>query len=541
MNIRAELEKLIQKFVNDSSIRVRVERTPNVKFGHYTTNVALPLAKSRKESPNIVAQQLSDFLLNKKHPAIAETAVAGPGFVNIWLKDEWLEAQVELIARSAQALSKNDVGKGKRVHLEFISANPTGPLTLANARGGFLGDTLAKVFKRLGWKVRTEYYVNDRGNQVGVLAESVLRRYWQQQGITVDYPETCYQGTYIDELARKLQLPNYKLSDAAKMIDIRDKIKDKVVAKMLAEIQRVVTKVMGIHFDDWISEKHLVEQTKTVQEVTKHLEERQAIYQKDGATWLATTKFGDDKDRVLIKADGEMTYFLPDIAYHWLKFTKQKSDLAINILGADHHGYLGRMHAALQALGVKGEFRPIIIQFVRLLRDGKEVKMSKRQGTYIEAEEVIQEVGLDVARFFFLMFAVESHLDFNLDLAKQQNEKNPVYYVQYAHARIASILKKVSGLPKVKKVEPLHESERYLILQLQRWPEVLEDVSNDLAAHRIPQYALELARSFHEFYTQVRVIDKDQVWPTRLQLIRATKNVLADVLDVLGINAPVKM
>jgi arginyl-tRNA synthetase len=238
-----------------------------------------------------------------------------------------------------------------------------------------------------------------------------------------------------------------------------------------------------------------------------------------------------------------MTYFLPDIAYHWLKFTKYKGDIAINILGADHHGYLGRMRAAIAAAGIDPKrFQPIIIQFVRLIRDGQEVKMSKRRGTYVEAEEVVQEVGLDAARFFFLMYDVNSHMDFNLDAAKERSEKNPVYYVQYAHARICSILAKVKTLPTAKdRLGALHPSSRKLILELLRWPEVLEDVSNDYGAQRIPQYALDLARTFHDFYTQVRVIDNDHVQHQPLTLIRATKNVLEDVLQTLGISAPDKM
>ena len=539
MNVRTELQELITKVTGGA--QPKIERTPRPEFGDYATNVAMSVANVQHQKPREIATELAAKV---SAPFIAKVDVAGPGFLNITLDDAWLITQIEPVAKSVTSLAKSTAYKGQHAHLEFISANPTGPLTLANARGGFLGDVLGNVLERVGYKVYREYYVNDRGVQVSVLAESVLRRYFQQQGITIDYPETCYQGVYIEELARKLKLPNYKMTDVAKLAEIRDKIKDKVVATMLKEIQRVVTKAMHIDFDNWLSEKTLIA-PGTLDKLVATLKTKDLVYEKDGATWLATTKYGDDKDRVLIKADGEMTYFLPDIVNHWLKFTKHKANVAINILGADHHGYTGRMHAALKGLGVVDKqhiFQPLIIQFVRLIRDGKEVKMSKRRGTYVEAEEVIQEVGLDAARFFFMMYDIKTHLDFNLDVAKERSEKNPVYYVQYAHARMCSILAKV-GKTKIAKSKggALHPSARKLILELLRWPEVLEDVSRDYSCQRIPQYAIELARTFHEFYTQVRVIDNDTVQALPFTLVHATKNVLADVLDTLGVSAPRKM
>lgn len=542
MNVRNEIKNLLSKFVQDESADFQVEVPENPAFGDYSTNLVLKLVKERKKPAKEVSDNLARFFAKTQNQAIAKVNIAGPGFVNFTLNDGWLIEQVGELNRSVERYSRSDLGKGRKIHLEFISANPTGPLTLANARGGFLGNVLARVFARMGYKVFTEYYVNDRGNQVAVLAESVLRKYWQQHGITIDFPESCYQGVYVDELAKKLHLPNYKITDIQKLNEIRDKIKDKVVEKMLKEIQRVVEKVMGIHFDGWFSEKALVENSNTIDETMAQLKKQGVIYQKEGATWLATTKFNDDKDRVLIKADGEMTYFLPDIAYHWLKFTKYKADTAINILGADHHGYVDRMQAAMKALGVNGTLKIILIQFVRLVKEGAEVKMSKRRGSYVEAEEIIQEVGLDAARFFFSLHASNTHMDFDMDLAKARNEKNPVYYVQYAHARICSILKNTEGLKVVKTPKVVLEPvERKLILKLIRWPEVLEEVSLDYGAHRLPQYAMDLARTFHEFYTKVRVIDNNETQEFPLKLIKATKNVLADILNALGISAPIKM
>lgn len=542
MNVRSELQGIVAKVSGVQS--PKIERTPRPEFGDYATNVALSVAQRNDARSHDSAQTLALKIAAQKSPLIASVKVAGPGFLNLSLDDVWLTTQAKGIAKSAARLSRSTQYKSRNAHVEFISANPTGPLTLANARGGFLGDVLGNVLERVGYKVLREYYVNDRGVQVSVLAESVLRRYFQQQGITIDYPETCYQGVYVDELAGKLKLPNYKMTDVAKLGEIRDKIKDKVVATMLKEIQRVVTKDMRITFDSWFSEKSLVS-SGIIEKVVSVLRQKGMVFEREGATWLATTKYGDDKDRVLVKADGEMTYFLPDIAYHWLKFTKHKANVAINILGADHHGYIGRMHAALKGLGVEDadhQFQPIIIQFVRLLRDGQEVKMSKRRGTYVEAEEVVQEVGLDAARFFFLMYDVRTHMDFNLDVAKERSEKNPVYYVQYAHARICSILAKASTQRVAReRAGALHPASRKLILELLRWPEVLEDTARDYAVQRIPQYALDIARTFHDFYTQVRVIDANHVQAFPLALIRATKNVLQDVLETLGIRAPEKM
>ncbi|MEK7569861.1 MAG: arginine--tRNA ligase [Patescibacteria group bacterium] len=540
MNIRTELQELIAKVAGMP--QPKIERTPRPEFGDYATNVALGVAQKQDALPRDVAQQLSLRLAATKAECIQKVDVAGPGFINITLSDKWLVAQAKGLQKSAASLSKSTAFKGQHAHLEFISANPTGPLTLANARGGFLGDILGNVLQRVGYKVYREYYVNDRGNQINVLAESVLRRYFQQQGITIDYPETCYQGVYIEELARKLKLPNYKMTDVAKLAEIRDKIKDKVVATMLKEIQRVVTKVMGIQFDNWLSEKALVA-SGVLDKLLAQLKAHNMVYEKDGATWLATTKYGDDKDRVLVKADGEMTYFLPDIANHWLKFTKHKANIGINILGPDHHGYTGRMRAALAGLNIDPKrFSPLIFQIVRAIKDGQELRMSKRRGTYVEIEEIVQDVGLDAARFFFLMYDTTTPLDFNLDLAKERSEKNPVYYIQYAHARLCSILAKVKKLPAAKqRLDVLHPASRKLILEFLHWPEVLEDVSRDYGAQRIPQYALHLARTFHEFYTQVRVIDNDKVQALPLALVRATKNVLADVLATMGISAPTKM
>ena len=542
MNVRNEVKKLLLKFVQDESADFQVEVPENPAFGDYSSNLVLKLVKERKKPVKEVSDNLVKFFAKTQNQAIAKVKIVGPGFVNFTLNDGWLIEQVGELNRSAERYSRSDSGKGRKIHLEFISANPTGPLTLASARGGFLGDVLARVFSRMGYKVFTEFYVNDRGNQVAVLAESVLRKYWQQHGITIDFPATCYQGLYIDELAKKLHLPNYKITDIQKLNEIRDKIKDKVVEKMLKEIQRVVEKVMGIHFDGWFSEKALVEKSKVVEEVLALLKKQDLLYEKDEATWFKSTKFGDEKDRVLIKTNGEMTYVVPDIAYHWLKFTKYKADIAINILGADHHGYVGRMQAAMRALGVKGNLKIILIQFVRLVKDGVEVKMSKRRGTYVEAEEIIQEVGLDAARFFFILHASNTHMDFDMNLVKERNEKNPVYYVQYAHARICSILKNTQGLKVIKtsKIE-LEPVEKKLILKLIHWPEVLEEVSLDYGAHRLPQYAMDLVRTFHEFYTKVRVIDNNETREFPLKLIKATKNVLVDILNALGISAPVKM
>lgn len=515
-------------------LAVTVDLTKDVKFGDYSSNLAMRVAPLVKQAPQQVATRLQKAL--GEIPMVIKTEVVGPGFINFFLKPEWLAKQATNILADKYFGQNND-GKGKKIVVEFISANPTGPMTLANGRGGFSGDTMANLFKKSGWNVTREYYINDVGNQVNILAESVIRRYYQLQHIPTDYPEYCYQGEYITELAKNLKIDKMKLTD---MNTLRDRVKGKILDTMISELQRVATKKMGIKFDNWFKESSLYRKKLDVA-VMKKLEAHDMIFNKEGATWFKTTAFGDDKDRVLIKQDGEKTYFLSDIALRYQRFTVRKADRELLFLGADHHGYIGRLQAAMSALGYAKKLDVFIVQLVRLLKGGQEVKMSKRAGTYVTIEEVLEEVGLDVARFFFLMHGQNTHMDFNLDLAKEKSEKNPVFYVQYAHARIASILKKTKKVEQMKNPDGPQPSELALTKLLLQYPEMIREVTSSYEVQKVPFYALELARTFHDFYTKCRVLDNEKVIASRLVLVQATKKVLAETLGLMGISAPESM
>ncbi len=516
-------------------IEIPIEPVTEAQFGDYTSTVALKLAKIVNQNPREIATNLIAQLGLVKS-MLEKADVAGPGFINFTVKPQWIMKQVQGILADTKFGSNLD-GKNRKVLVEYISANPTGPMTLGNGRGAFSGDTLANVMAMNGWKVWREYYLNDIGNQVNVLAESVIRRYFQQNGIPTEYPEHCYQGEYVSDLAKQMKIDKLKLRD---MTSLRDRIKGRVLETMIKELQRVVAKKLKITFDAWFRESTLGAKKLDIKALAV-LESHDLLYVKDGATWFRTTAFGDDKDRVLIKTDGEKAYFLSDIALRYYRFAIRKIDHEILFLGADHHGYIGRLNAAMNALGFAKKLDVEIVQMVRLMKDGVEVKMSKRAGTYVTLEEVVDEVGLDVARFFFLMHRASTHMDFDMTLAKEKSEKNPVFYVQYAHARISSMLQRVGKLPRVVSKEPPHTSELNLVKTLLQFPNVICEVASSHETQKLPFYATELATKFHEFYTNCRVIDEQKVWAHRLELVKATQLVLQKTLKVMGISAPEKM
>jgi arginyl-tRNA synthetase len=508
MMARKEIEKLINGAVRDlfgKELEIKIERPTETAFGDYATNVAMVFKKNPQE---IVDALKSD---------IFEKIEVKNGFINFFLSKKYLQKQVGEILKEKGKFGQLKIGKGEKVNVEFISANPTGPLHIGNGRGGFCGDVLSNVLNAVGYKVTREYYINDMGRQIEVLKNSLEGR------------EPSYKSSYIDELKKKgIKEPK------------------KAIKFIQGKIEKTTEK-MGIKFDKWFYESELYE--KETNKVLAFLKKRDLIYEKEGALWFKSTQFGDDKDRVLKRAQRgeayhEETYFLSDIAYLKNKIERGFKRL-IMFLGAEHHGYIGRLKAAAEALGFnKNILEPIIMQFVHLVEGEKGIKMSKRTGTYVTVDELLDKVGIDVARFFFLMKSPGSHLFFNLDLAKQQSEKNPVYYVQYAHARICSILKRAKNLkPGIKKLELLnHPSELALIKQLIKLPEIVEDVSGDYQVQRLPQYAIDLAASFHQFYRDCRVIsEKKELSQARLSLILAAKVVLKNTLDLIGVSAPEKM
>lgn len=515
-------------------VEIEIEAPAENAHGDYASSVALKLAKRVNQPPREVAQHLLAQI--GKVPLLIKAEVAGPGFINVFVAPKWLMTYLAKILADRK-FGAVDVGRNQKILVEFISANPTGPMTLGNGRGAFAGDTLSNVLALTGWRVWREYYLNDIGNQVNLLAESVIHRYFQQQGIPTKFPEQGYQGEYITDLAKEVKLDRMKLQD---MKTVRDRIKGRVLNAMIRDIQKVVEKKLQVRFDAWVRESSLHDR-KLDQKVMLQLRRHDLIFDQDGATWFRTTAFGDDKDRVLIKKDGEKTYFLSDIALRFNRFAQRGFEREIIFLGADHHGYIGRLQAAMAALGYAKKLEPEIVQLVRLLKDGKEVKMSKRAGTYVTLEEVVDEVGLDAARFFFLMHAPNTHMDFDLNLAKERSEKNPVFYVQYAGARMFGITKNAAKQKIQVSAEPPHPAELALMKTLLLFPVLVQEVATNHAVQKLPFYAIDLATKFHDFYTQCRVIDHDQVISHRLQLVKASRQVLERTLGLMGVNCPERM
>lgn len=496
--IRDEIRKIIERAMNNlgyyhNMSQIIVVAPENKSHGDYSTNVLFVISKTFKQSYDEMALILKPEI--EKEKSIIEKVEVLGGFINFYISKEYLQKQLGKILKEKDKFGDLKIGKGKKINVEFISANPTGPLTLGNGRGGFCGDVLSNVLEKAGYEVTREYYINDKGKQV----------------------EDLKKGLYKDEKRTALQIQK--------------------------ENQKIITKKLKIRFDNWFFQSSLYD--KEVDKVSDYLKKKKLIYEKEEALWFKSTKFGDDKDRVLVKSDAEKTYLASDIAYLKNKFDRG-FDKLIYFWGADHHGYIGRMEAAVEALGHKKEqIDFIIMQMVRLLEKGEQVKMSKRAGTFVTLEELVDEVGLDAARFFFLIRGSGTHLNFDLKLAQEKSQKNPVYYVQYAYARICSILKKSKQKTQNTKVNfklLRQASELALVKQLIRFPEMIEDTAKDYQVQRIPQYATELATQFHKFYRDCKVISDDkELSQARLALILATQVVLKDTLNLMGISAPSKM
>ena len=484
--IRKKIEKLIEEVVKK---KVHLEHPANAEFGDYSTNLAL----TAKIDPEKIVSKLKDNSLFKK------VTVAGPGFINFFLSQKALQEELAEILKQGDDCGQLDINKNKKVQLEFISANPTGPLTVGNARGGPFGDVLANILKKAGYQVEKAYYVNDAGQQI------------------VDLSQGKYKSDYLDNLKNKIGQKNL-----ARYI-VKDSIEP-------------TTKRLGIKYDEWIFESDL-HKSGRVEKALKYLRKKNLIYSKDGADWFKSSKFGDQRDRVVVKKDGHKTYLAGDIALHQYKFEDKKFDQVINIWGADHHGDIPGLMAAVEALGHKNKLEIILLQFVTILEKGAKQKMSKRAGTYVEMDELLDKVGPDAVRFFFLQKSADTHLNFDLELAKEQSVKNPVYYVQYAQARICSILRKAGNL-EAKLLSNLKQpAELSLIKKLVKFPEIIEVTAQDYQVQRLPYYSLELANHFHKFYEQCRVLGN----PSRISLIQATQIVLKSVLTLMGIKAPKKM
>lgn len=503
----------------------------NPEWGDYATNVAMLLASRDKIVPIIAANRIVERLIPKLGQA-AEVSPAAPGFINLRLKPAFLQEQVRTIIEQGEKYGSSDWGAETRAIVEFVSANPTGPLTIANARGGFLGDTLSRVLERFGAKVMREYYVNDTGGQIETLGKSILAA----KGIyRPGRDEELYKGDYIDSLAARLEGADpLDLGEAAALF-----ILDKIIKPEL--------KIMQIEFDQFFSEKSL-EKTGQMRQILGLLQKKGLIFEKEGALWLKAQQFGSQTDRVLVRSDGRHTYLAADIVYHLNKI-KRGYTLLITIVGADHAGELPVVKRLIDDLlryqyGWNGEFRLIMTQLVKVVEKGQEIKMSKRKGTYVTPDELIREVGLDAVRFFFLLHSPEAHLTFDLDVAREKSEKNPVFRVQYGHARLSSILRKARGTPYgLDKLDLLRDKhEHRLIKKLIQFPEMVEEVATTAQVQKLPHYALDLVGELHGFYEKVRVIsDNKDLTSARLALMKAAQIVLKNTLSLMGISAPQKM
>lgn len=495
-------------------------------FGHYSTNVALLMAKIRKQSPLKIAQEIKENLEKTAPPDFFEKIeIAPPGFINFWLSPRILQNELKKILRQGHRYGAG-ARKKPKIQIEFISANPTGPLTLANGRGGFFGDILANILEYQGFKVEREYYVNDTGNQIIILGKSILA------AIGLLPPEeNFYKGAYIKKWGEE------NTAKIKKQKNNSLKIGQLAASDFLTDIKKIIRKT-GIKFDRFTSEENQIRKKGLIDEALKILKEKKLVYKREGALWFKAASLGDDKDRVLITKDGFPTYFLAD-AGHYLETKKRGFSGKINILGPDHHGYVKRIKAAAAVLGLKGKSECLVTQAVRL----NSGRMSKRKGEFITFEELIDEVGLDAARFFFLMYSPDTHMDFDLRLAKEKSLKNPVYYVQYAFVRCGSILRKFKIAGEKAKLNLLNTDEDLnLIRELIKFSEVIQDISENYQAHRLVKYVLGLAKKFNNFYEKERVVtENESLSQARLALVRAVKNTLAIILDLLGISKPEKM
>jgi len=537
-----------------------LERPRDPSHGDWATTVALRSAKAAGMPPRDIAKVVSARI--SEHPDIASVELAGPGFINLRLSAPALQRILREAREADLAFGANDSGAGKRVQVEFVSANPVGPMHVGHGRWAALGDSMARVLAHTGWNVEREFYVNDAGVQMDIFAKSVAARYLELCGVEVTFEDNWYQGAYIAEIAREIFTDEGDAWCDADADAREAHFKEKAYAQVLAHLTHVLHE-FGVDFDVWFSERtlHTPGADGTPSEVDQGiaaLRDAGYIYELDGAVWFRSTDFADDKDRVLIKADGEYTYFAADIAYHWNKFHDRGFDRVINIWGADHHGYVPRMMAAVAALGYPGQLEVVIGQLVNLFRNGEAVRMSKRTGEMVTFEELVDEVGADAARYWFLRRSTDQQVDFDIELARQQSADNPVYYVQYAHARICSILAKAAGETDASHtadelseafvatdadLSPLTaDAELALMRFLGEFGEVVEIAARDLAPYKLTRYAEDLAAAFHQFYTQCRVMtDEPELRAARLYAVDATRRALRCVLALLGVSAPERM
>jgi arginyl-tRNA synthetase len=552
-----QTKKLLQNLITDSLNRAReagavtftdlsafdIEAPRQAEHGDFATNAALVLASRARQSPRRLAEIIKDGISAPEN-VLKKVEIAGPGFLNFFLEDAYWREVLPEILRLGETYGNCALGAGRKVQVEFVSANPTGPLHIGHGRGAALGDALARLLTAAGYQVEREYYINDVGNQINTLGKSLAFRLRELQGEQIEFPEDGYQGDYMKDLARQYLAEHGSPPEGLSDLDYQP-LGQYAGDLILADIKKDLED-FGVTFDRWFSENDLFEQDWLERSFT-FLKDQGYLYEADGALWFKASQLGDEKDRVVRRSNGATTYFASDVAYHLNKF-ERGYDLVVDLWGADHHGYVPRLQAAAQALGGKDRVHIILVQLVSLLRQGEPVAMTTRGGTFVTLREVLDEVGRDAARFIFLTRRADAHLDFDLDLAKQQNAENPVYYVQYAYARLASVFRQAEAQGITFAPDPTLlallslEEELDLLKLLANYPDLVEGAARQLEPHRITYFLTELASRLHSYYRNHRFITEDiELTQARLWLVLGVKAVLAHGLEILGITNPESM
>ena len=537
--------------IPDLSVAIEVGIPKRKEFGDFSVNTAMLIANKIGKKPREAAELIIENLPHEKDELFNKVEIAGPGFINFYVKEESMVNKLLEIEMGGDSFGTTDLGNGERVLVEFVSANPTGFLHMGHSRNAVVGDTLARILSATGHDVVKEFYINDAGRQMNLLGESVYIRYKELFGHSEEISEDGYKGDYVKDIAAQIKSDkgDSLLQDSPE--EASEFCKEFAKDVLLEEIKKDLAEI-NVIFDEWYSEKEHIHGSyvdpkgSKLDQIKELLQSKGVLEEREGALWFKATEFGDTQDWVLIKSDGSPTYFLADIAYHFDKYERGFHKI-INVWGADHHGHVSRLNAALRSLGLDDtRFIVLLIQFVRLMRHGQEVKMSKREGSYVTMKEVVEEVGSDVMRFFLLMRSSESHLDFDLDLAKKESSENPVYYIQYAYARIRSIFRKAEdeGISRLSNNLSLLKAaeEIDLVKKLLLFPEVVQDSARSLAPHKVAYYLHELAAQFHVYYNKCRVVDENkELSSARLFLINCVKTVLGNGLKMLGVSAPERM
>ncbi len=548
--MKKEVVRMLGKALESLGIsplpEIEVEIPKVESFGDISTPVAMGLARNLKKAPKKIAEEICALMAGEG--AFEKIDIAGPGFINLTFTKEYLCSSLQNLLSGDKSLLRENVGHGRKVLVEYVSANPTGPLHIGHARGAAVGNALCNLLEEMGFIVEREYYINDAGRQVRLLGMSVHAKYQKLLGVDMGFPEEGYHGQYIDEEAAALYDQRKEKYKGLSYEECEKEIVEWVYERMIDLIKRDLSSFNVRDFSSWVSEKRLYAQGE-VQRAIEALKEKGLIYEGEGAMWFQSTRFGDDKDRVIVKRDGEYTYFASDIAYHKDKLDRG-FDIIIDIWGADHHGYIPRVESVMKAFGYdSSRFRVILVQMVNLLKHGKPYQMSKRAGNFVTLSEVVELVGADITKFIFLTRKSDSHLDFDIDVVTASSAENPVYYVQYAHARINSIMANardkgidIEGLMR-SDLSPLHLAEELkMIKKLLSYPMVLEGAARAYEPHRITFFLHELAAMFHHYYHKHKVIGDDAATTrARLALCEAIRVVLNDALTLLGVSAPERM